>query len=460
MKRALHWAVIVGVVLQLMTQLNLSLHPLLFLLLYLVILFVVCLNCAGRLISNRPKEEHHLTTFYLVLALGGLAGSLFVSWLLPRISYYPVEFLIALLLSIPAVLPGKLWPPWQHTSFSRRTLFGLPLICLTVLVLLPWWFGQSMDLNKSHEASLLLLAVAVPVCLSLLKASESKSAQFLTLLAVVTGISWTAQLASGASGVKRHRNYYGIYRVFERGPIRYLQHGTTQHGRQYIEGDQQQVPLSYYHPTTPAAEILQSDLFELEHVGMIGLGAGALATYTGEGQRFTVFELDEDNIPIAEENFTYLEDARQKGSDVRFVIGDGRIAVRDLDPGSLNVLLVDAFNSGSIPVHLMTVEAFDEYLHALGEDGLLVLHISNKILDLLPVVTANALSLGYPACFKSNEANLHEDADITLWFAVSRNPAVIERLVSDLGWQPATGDRTPLPPSWTDQFSNILRALL
>ena len=172
------------------------------------------------------------------------------------------------------------------------------------------------------------------------------------------------------------------------------------------------------------AQVLLSDGIELERIGMIGLGTGALAAYTHKGQMFDVYELDPDNLPIARENFTYLDIAENNGAKLNFIFGDGRIALRDKKERSYDLFIVDAFNSGSIPVHLVTVEAIEEYLRVLKDDGFLLMHVSNKILDLLPVVYSNAEKLGVWACDQSNEDNIHPDAELTLWMALSKDKSV------------------------------------
>ncbi|MFC1496918.1 hypothetical protein ACFLS1_00405, partial [Verrucomicrobiota bacterium] len=138
----------------------------------------------------------------------------------------------------------------------------------------------------------------------------------------------TEEFAAGAMGMKRLRNYYGIYKIYEKGDLRYLQHGTTQHGRQYIAGPKKSIPLGYYHYSTPPAQVLLSDNIKLKRIGMIGLGTGALATYVCDGQMFDVYELDPDNLPIAQENFTYLSIAENNGAKLKFVFGDGRVALQ------------------------------------------------------------------------------------------------------------------------------------
>jgi SAM-dependent methyltransferase len=304
-----------------------------------------------------------------------------------------------------------------------------------------------------------LVCCAVPVVFALRSVSRRPLATAAVLLAAALGMGRTEELAAGVTPVKRLRNYYGVYKIYDRDGLRYLQHGTTQHGRQYLGGPKRDVPLAYFHPTTPAAGVLRSGAFPLRSIGMIGLGTGALAAYAGEGQSFTVYELDPDNLPLAETYFSYLEQARARGARLDVVFGDGRVTVRELEPDSLDLLIIDAFNSGSIPVHLLTVEAFGDYFRALRAGGLLLLHVSNKVLDLTPVVYANAAALGAGACEQNNEGRVHPDAELTYWAAVSFDRAALETLTGRLGWWRRDTPAQEIPAPWTDQYSNVFGAM-
>jgi len=192
---------------------------------------------------------------------------------------------------------------------------------------------------------------------------------------------------------------------------------------------------------------------------MIGLGTGAMAVYFGASQSFTIFEIDPDNVPIAEKYFTYLQKARQAGGDLKFILGDGRVSMRTLKDSSLDLLLIDAFNSGSIPVHLLTVEALEEYFRVLGDEGLLLMHVSNRFIDLPPVVCSNARMLGLFFCEKSNAGLVDPDAETSQWVALSKKTDKIDLLVLRLGWSSERGRSTSLPRPWTDRYSNVLGSL-
>jgi spermidine synthase len=216
--------------------------------------------------------------------------------------------------------------------------------------------------------------------------------------------------------------------------------------------------VAYYHPAAPASRVLSSGLLPTRDVAMIGLGTGALASFIARGDRFTVFELDPDNLPIAQRYFSYLGRAAARGVNLGFVFGDGRIGLRKIAGASYDVLIVDAFNSGSIPVHLLTREAFGEYLRVLRPEGVLVLHISNRILDLRPVVQSIAGALGAGVLFQAMDANEELHIAASSWAALSLSPRALETLVTRLDWQRAEPPAC-MPAPWTDQYSNLLSAM-
>jgi hypothetical protein len=454
-RAALHWAAPMGALLFVMAQIRLTLPPVLHILAHLGILGIVCLNCAGALVLGRPREASGLTRFYLALACGGLAGSVVVSWVLPLISTTLVEYPLSLALAV--VVVGRRMPCDRTRDWLPAPLFaGAAVLALTVV---PWALAGAR-MAADVRPALLLSALGLPVMLLLRYTASRPLLAAAVLAGVAAGSAWTEQLSIRAGNVQRLRNYYGIYKVYDLDGLRYLQHGTTQHGRQYVDGARAALPLAYYHCTTPAAGVLTSKAWSLVDIGMIGLGAGALVAYTGAGQAVTIYELDPDNRTIAERDFTYLAQARARGARLAFVSGDARVTLRDRAPASLDLLIVDAFSSGAIPVHLLTVEALQAYLRVLRADGILLMHVSNKMLDLVPVVYSNARVLGAPACEQTNAGRVHPDAELTCWMAVTRSDARLARLLGELRWWTRLPAGDCLPRPWTDRYANVLGALL
>jgi hypothetical protein len=466
MKRALYLAVIVGIFLHLMTQLRLGVPPPFLILLHLLVLFIICVGCNGELILSKPENPESLTTFYLLVAAGGLAGSILVNWLIPMVSTTFVEYPLALVIAIVAIAQSRkrqsrtnAAPTEAVIKRSGPDVIACLIVSVAAVTVIPMLAGHFPCIGDKYPM-LVMLLIAVPMALAMLRMSANPG-QFALILAVAAiAMHWTEDLAMGSKTVQRFRNFYGIYHVTDKGDLRYLKHGTTLHGREYTSGPNVGKPLGYYHESTPAAEVMASTNFHFKSIGMIGLGTGALTTYAGAGQNLTMFELDRDNLPIADKNFTYLAEARKKGAKLEFVFGDGRISLRHMPDSSLDLLVVDAFNSDSIPVHLLTVEALHEYFRVLGKDGLLLMHVSNKVLDLVPVVYSGARAAGLYACDCNNAGHVQPDADTTFWMALSQNRNDITVLVHRMGWNSQTMDERNLPRPWTDQYSNLLGAML
>ncbi|MFO7871999.1 MAG: fused MFS/spermidine synthase [Kiritimatiellia bacterium] len=453
LKKLFPWSLLLGMTLYLTSQLRLMVPLHLTLPLYLLILLVLCLNTANTLSDSRPAGEGHLTTYYLAIAFGGVAGSFTVTWIVPVVSQALVEYPLSLALAAGFLASAE----GNGSGKAPRTRTTVLCVAGAAAGLLAVPFLWVRFAPEALPANLLLISAALPVAFSVLGVLHSFSRLAIVLAAITVFSNWTEVLSAGGNQIMLKRNYYGIYRVYEKNGLRYLQHGTTQHGRQYVRCPGSATPLAYYHPRTPAAQIMKSDPFDFEKIGMIGLGTGALAAYVSKGQTLTIYELDPDNIPIAEKYFGYLDRGRKNGAEIRFVVGDGRRRLRERPDGSLDVLVVDAFNSGSIPVHLITVDAFREYFRKLDSGGVLLLHVSNKALSLKPVVFSNALACGLRAAGKTTFAD-PPDADYTSWMAVTRDAEIIRTLVERYHWNAAPPAHLPGP--WTDNYSNLMGALL
>ncbi len=460
-KRAYVFSILAGITLYLILLFRLQLPIWCSILFYLGVLFIICLTCHIRLYELRPNNNHELTRFYLVISAGGFVGGSIVSWLIPQISSSLIEYpgmfcLSAFALALTDRSVIRRGSPAEEAENPLKVpalLCGIGIILIATL-LLPWLLGTRINIMPER---VLYLIVAAPVALALLRFSRSHIQLAALLLTFSLASQWTEGLAVGAQNITRLRNYYGIYRIYDKDNQRYLQHGTTLHGRQYLDPQKKSIPLSYFHPDAPAGALLSSG-HPFERIGMVGLGSGALVAYAGEGQEVVIYELDPDNIPIALEHFSYIAQAQEAGAEVNFVIGDGRISLRKEGANSFDLLILDAFASGSVPVHLLTLEAFDDYMRVLKRDGILLLHVSNEMLYLESVVRSAANSINAFACSKSFSHVDNPDADDTVWMVVSRDRNKIDFLLNELGWikEHAGGS---LATPWTDQYSNLLSVL-
>jgi len=454
-KEAFGWCVPIGILLYLMNILGMTVHPIAFILSHLAILFIVCMNCNGRLIQIKPDNPARLTSFYLALAAGGLAGSVLVSVVVPFISTslveYPLSFFIASL-SLGMALALKKEPK-ESISFVKILLF-IAVIILTFTIL-PKMLHDSLHLSQK----IIFCLIAFLTFMLIRRLAKQPLVMAIVVLAVAISSQWTTALSFSGKRVASFRNFYGVYTIYDVKNERYLKHGTTLHGRQYLTGPKVDTPLLYYHPTTPAGEMLSQDLFNFSDIAMIGLGPGALTAYMKSGQSVTIYELDPDNLGVAEDFFTHLKFSRENGANQKFIFGDGRVSLRKAKDASYDLLIIDAFNSGAIPVHLLTIEAFEEYFRTLRPDGFILVHISNKMLNLSPVLYNVAEKSGFYACEKDNAKNINKDAEVTFWMTLCRSERTYKRLLKDLEWVTSHKKGITGKRAWSDQYTNILNAI-
>jgi hypothetical protein len=258
--------------------------------------------------------------------------------------------------------------------------------------------------------------------------------------------------------IHAERTFFGVVRVrAEDGTRHAMFHGNTMHGEQVLDRARRREPMSYYHREGPIGQVMSAMSGRLAggQVGVVGLGAGSLAAYAQPGQRWTFYEIDPAVARVAStpRYFTYLEDC---GAGCRVVLGDGRLSVARAE-ASFDLLILDAFSSDAIPVHLLTREALQIYLSKLSADGVLAFHISNRHLDLRPVLGALAADLGLTA-YGQIDAVMDRAAGhmSSSWLVMARDARAVSALASDSRWtRPQAGSDV-----WTDDYSNVVKALL
>ncbi len=320
------------------------------LVLYLLALFVACIVCNGELAASRPSQRY-LTTFYVAIAGGGALGGVFVALVAPRLFTEFIEYPI-----------------------------GLAAVCLLGFV--GWLRTGAMAQWTSGN-----FAVRVPLMALLLGG-------FTAVMAAFT-IGDQASVASA-------RNFFGILRVLDRtdsdGAFRELRHGRTRHGLQFLEGPERQWATSYYGPHSGVAMALNALDGQNRSIAVVGLGAGTLAAWGRAGDTFRFYEINPDVDAIAHRWFSFLKDSKAR---TEIAIGDARVQMeRELAAGGagrFDLIAVDAFSSDAIPFHLLTRECADVYRRSLKPGGLLLLHISNRVLNLEPVARGMAEYLGWKA---------------------------------------------------------------
>ena len=383
---------------------------------YCLLLFAVCMVCNGELERLKPPALQ-ATPFYLSIAFGGALGGAFVVLLAPLLFHGFYEFHLAVLAAGVVILKVVL-SEWPRTS------------------------GNWLDFRwRGGVAGRVVLATV------------SVGALVLLVFVIRTNIEQEAH------DVVHVRNFFGVKRVYDKDGIRYLQHGAITHGGQYLSESQQMEPILYYTPHTGIGVLLKNyrritgrNESEPLRLGVIGLGAGGLATYSGPGDSMRFYEIDPQVMQLSagsRPTFTYLQKSR---GTIETVLGDARLnleaeaARHELQ--QFDVLVVDAFGGDAIPVHLLTSEAMQLYLqHLRGADSVIAVHISNRVLDLTPVL--RALSTKWQLTF--NHVGSFGGID---WVLLSRNKKVLEDPVLYRPFQ-----FSDAPVLWTDDYSNLLSVL-
>jgi hypothetical protein len=361
-------------------------------------LFSACMFCHGELATLKPAPVY-LTRFYLRVALGGAVGSALVGIVAPLL--LPADFELG---------------------------FGL-VACAILLVV------------QTRRASRLLAGPAIAAALVTTAASAYGIHDFY------------------ASTIYTARNFYGVLRVEEKGTDelkrRLLVHGTILHGNQFLEADLRREPTTYYTRTSGIGRVLEALNPSLKplKVGMIGLGAGTLAAYGAKGDEYRIYDINPAVIHIANTYFTYLHD-----SDATIVtpLGDARLSLEREPSQQFDVLAIDAFSSDAIPVHLITYEALDVYLRHMRPGGIIAFHVTNRFLDLVPVVEALGTAHGLASVWIADdgESDLASRSD---WVLLSTDKGFLSKpQISQYA--------TPIKPRrdwriWTDDFNNILQVL-
>jgi SAM-dependent methyltransferase len=377
---------------------------------YSAAMFVCAMVCHGELASLKPHPRY-LTGFYVSLSVGGALGGLFVGLIAPNFfnAYYefPLGWWLAFALAIAA-------------------------LCAT--------HGHWLLNGKGWAVTLLLL-----------------------LFLGAYGGFWANVMKRYLSGYKvTARNFYGTLRVEDEGNIedqtlmRQLLHGVINHGQQYLHPARRREPTTYYCRESGVGRAMLSRNDFLPHTaGVIGLGTGTLASYGRVGDQYHIFEINPLVVNLARAQFGYVNESR---AAVKIHLGDARLTLDRLPPLALDVLAVDAFSGDSVPVHLLTQEAFALYWRHLRRDGILAVHISNKYLGLEPVVAASAAAVGKQALVFDDERDDSDEVCFGSTWVLVYDAQYKDNLQRAL----AGGVVPEIPPNfrtWTDRFSNLARVI-
>jgi SAM-dependent methyltransferase len=382
-----------------------SLNDYRFLPLFTICLFVCCLVSHGELASMRPRPRY-LTSYYLIIAAGGAFGGLFVAAVAPLV--FIANFELQIIVPLTAAL----------------------------IVVAAWWRYRSTERAGIRDALLM-------ISLSVLSGATSYMAVY-----TFRDLSESRVLA---------RNFYGALRVTDLPSIpgderRLLLNGSINHGEQYIAPEKRREPITYFsHASGIGVALDELGKEGSLKVGVIGLGTGTIAAYCRPGDTYRFYEINPLVLEFASKEFTYLSDCPTMPT---VAMGDARLSLEAEPPQQFDVFAVDAFISDAIPVHLLTREAFDLYWRHLKPDGVLAVHVSNRYVDLAPIVGRAALDNGKMARIISNSSDPVAAVSGATWVLVTSRPGFFDR--------PALQGSPPVevPPGfdpWTDDYSNLWR---
>jgi SAM-dependent methyltransferase len=362
-------------------------------------LFLACMFCHGELASQKPAPRY-LTRFYLMISLGGAAGAALVGIVAPLV--LPAQFELAL---------------------------GL---CACALLLL--W--------QAREA---------PVILGILGAVAS-------VVTAGCGIWYVHNFYD--TTIRTARNFYGVLRVQESEPgtsswHRSLIHGTILHGDQYLSPEYRRRPTTYYTQTSGIGRVLESLNPRLQplKVGVIGLGAGTIAAYGAKGDVYRFYDINPAVVRLAHEEFSFLGDS---DATIEIALGDARLSLEREPPQGFDVLAIDAFSSDAIPVHLITIEALDVYRRHMKPEGVIAFHVTNRYLDLVPIVEALGKARGMRVTWIADDTDdaLASRSD---WVLLTSGGDVLDRpLIAD---DATEIESRPDWRLWTDDFNNLFQVL-
>lgn len=421
---------------------------------HLLGLFACALLCHTRLATSRP-DPSHLTEFYLLIAVGGVLGGIFNAILAPLLFSSLVEYPVVLVLALLCrTRPASAQP--DRALMTLLLSSAAPLAVAAFLLSFPR-LGPNLGLTSAGTLQALWIAIPAVLCLTVYRFTIPFALALAAMFAVAIHY---ANVAS--ANLELTRTFFGILRLSRDGDYVTLIHNTTTHGLQNRSEAKRRIPLGYYHNSGPIGQVFETfgatPLFD--RVGLVGLGSGALAAYGRPGQEMTFHEIDPAIVRIAENPnyFTYLSDSR---ATHRIILGDGRLTLAQVPDAHYGLIVLDAFSSDSIPIHLITREAIALYLTKLAPHGLLAFHISNHFLDLAPVLSRNADALGLAMLWRKDEFDaktekVMDDQGIysSNWVLLARDPADFGTLPNDKKWLRAKS--TPDAPLWTDDYSNIL----
>ncbi|MGV3633273.1 MAG: spermidine synthase [Pseudorhodoplanes sp.] len=425
------------------------------LLLDLAVLAVTAMICHLELYLKRPHARF-LSAFYLWISVGGglvgIFSGLIAPYAFPDVWEYPILIVLALLCR-----PGAFHGGWQRWAKGGAVFAGL-----LAIVLLPYLLGRQIPAGMAVVWMIGLVAVATYI---MLNARDTMKAALGTALVLIA----TALYRPGFVQAETSRSFFGVHKVADStdGRFRMLFHGTTLHGVQRLTNEDgapdtgKPEPLTYYYKRGPIAETIatmREQKGKLDAVAVVGLGTGSMACHARAGERWRYFEIDPVVVRLAREKFRFLSQCAG-GDDI--VLGDARLTLAE-EPGKFDLIVLDAFSSDVVPVHLLTKEALGQYLGRLKEGGAIAFHISNRYLELASVIAEVGATHGLSTIVRRDDSVSSDETRRNMYAGslvavVARSDADIAGLSARPGWRAQAANGSVRP--WTDDYSNILSAM-
>lgn len=421
---------------------RISIEPSWMLALSLIYFFVTALTCHTRVAALRPGARH-LTEFFLWFSLGGVLGGIFNALLAPIIFSSVVEYPLIVLLAC-LLLPGGLGDKLRWKDYAK------PLFILIGTLVL------AIGVNNLAPKSLagLLVVLALPMIV----AYTSRRSPLIFVLSLAAVIAGSTFVSVDNRTLHVERNFFGVLRVTSNDDdsVHAIFHDSTIHGRQFMAQDRRCDPISYFHREGPLGYVFTAFRASPapKNVAVVGLGAGAIIAHALPAEQWTYYEINPAVVEIARDNryFSYVGECAQVPFNV--VLGDARLRLREATDATYGLIVIDAFSSDAIPVHLITQEALDLYLSKLGPGGLLIFHVSNRNLDLRPVVADVAASRDLTSVYLGDETlDPVKGRDPSAWVVMTRKQDDTGAFAKTPIAYPLIADGKHL---WTDDFSNIL----
>ncbi len=425
--------------------------------LHLLVFVVVAFMCHGELARTRPAPRH-LTLFYLMMSLGGMIGGVMAGMIAPRLFSWVAEYPILL---VAAALCRPMQGRWRRPLLQPRHMTA---IGIAVLVLLPGLAGAT------GGSGVLALGILVPAAALIAGALVWRNVGLLALALAVALLATRVYPPEGKTALT-FRSFFGVHKIHESedGRHRLLLHGTTIHGAQAIRDAEgkplagRPEPLTYYHRNSPIAEALAAARMRKGgalRIGAVGLGAGSMACLVEPADHLTYYEIDPTVIAIARNPrwFTFLSACKP---DAPIVVGDARLTLTRAPDAGYDVIVIDAFSSDSIPAHLLTREAMALYASKLTPAGLLVMHVSNRHMELVSVAHSVAKAAGLVSLDKDEELPDEAEADYKFDSTVviaSRAKESLVRFAGDRTWYEPSDEELSVR-AWTDDYANPLGAI-